>query len=219
MKDLNYRDEDNYEEIFSDEERKSLLAISQKYANEDVVARMFVILCCIPLRLGEVRALKWSDIDFENHMVYIHREVVKRKQTTDSKRKTVCQNHTKGKLKKCNRYIPLPTTAENIFLKEKEMCTVINPDSYVFSFSEGLNPVSEGPIYRHLHEYCDKAGIVYRTPHKMRFWGITKMYEAGIDQARIQYTAGHACSSTTDHYKRPSRLEHISNCKINEIFA
>lgn len=68
LKDLNLRDEDNYEEIYSDEERKKLLKVVLNHP-EDVIARMFVILFCMPLRLGEVRSItiKWSDVDFENH--------------------------------------------------------------------------------------------------------------------------------------------------------
>ena len=61
-----YDDEDNYEEIYSDEERKKLLKVVLNHP-EDVIARMFVILFCMPLRLGEVRSIKWSDVDFENH--------------------------------------------------------------------------------------------------------------------------------------------------------
>ena len=217
LKDLNFRDEDNYEEIYSDEERKKLLKVVLNHP-EDVIARMFVILFCMPLRLGEVRSIKWSDVDFENHTVYIHREVVKNKKTTEKFRKTICKNHTKGKRKKCNRYIPLSKTAEDLFRREYELRTNANEDSFVFSFTNGLNPVSESPVYRHLHKFCDEADITYRTPHKMRFWAVTKMYEAGVDQARIQYTAGHACPSTTDHYKRPSRLGLITTMKINEIF-
>ena len=191
LKDLNFRDEDNYEEIYSDEERKKLLKVVLNHP-EDVIARMFVILFCMPLRLGEVRSIKWSDVDFENH--------------------------TKGKRKKCNRYIPLSKTAEDLFRREYELQTNANEDSFVFSFTNGLNPVSESPVYRHLHKFCGEADITYRTPHKMRFWAVTKMYEAGVDQARIPYTAGHAFPSTTDHYKRPSRLGLITTMKINEIF-
>jgi len=66
LKDLNFRDEDNYEEIYSDEECKKLLKVVLNHP-EDVIARMFVILFCMPLRLGEVRSIKWSDVDFENH--------------------------------------------------------------------------------------------------------------------------------------------------------
>ena len=91
LKDLNFRDEDNYEEIYSDEERKKLLKVVLNHP-EDVIARMFVILFCMPLRLGEVRSIKWSDVDFENH--------------------------TKGKRKKCNRYIPLS--------KQPKICFVGN---------------------------------------------------------------------------------------------
>lgn len=107
---------------------------------------------------------------------------------------------------------------QDLFRMEYELRTNANEDSFVFGFTNGLNPVSESPVYRHLHSFCDGAGIIYRTPHKMRFWGITKMYEAGVDQARIQYTAGHAWAGTTDHYKRPSRLGLITTMKINEIF-
>ena len=130
----------------------------------------------------------------------------------------VFEKHTKGKRKKCNRYIPLSKTAEDLFRREYELQTNANEDSFVFSFTNGLNPVSESSVYRHLHKFCGEADITYRTPHKMRFWAVTKMYEAGVDQAGIQYTAGHACPSTTDHYKRPSRLGLITTMKINEIF-
>ena len=124
LKDLNFRDADNYEEIYSDEERKKLLKVVLNHP-EAVIARMFVILFCMPLRLGEVRSIKWSDVDFENH--------------------------TKGKKKKCNRYIPLSKTTEDLFRREYELRTNAIEDSFVFSFTNGLNPVSESPVYRLPH--------------------------------------------------------------------
>lgn len=55
--------------------------------------------------------------------------------------------------------------------------------------------------------------------HKIRFWAITKMYEAGISPAVIQRTAGHLDPQTTDHYKRISRLNSINSSDTNRLFS
>ena len=152
--------------------------------------------------------MQWSDVDFGTKQIYVHREVVRAKKTTDTYRQLVCLNHTKGKSAKCNRYISIPDKAFMVLQNERK----ISPFGFVFSFNEGSTPISDAPIYRRLKDYCAEAKITYRSPHKMRFWGITKMYASGISPAYIQYTAGHANASTTDHYKRVARLNPV-NCE------
>ena len=66
-KDLILKDVDNSKSIYTDKEREQ----------------------CIPLRIGEIRALQWSDVDFGTKQIYVHREVVRDKKTTDTYRQLV----------------------------------------------------------------------------------------------------------------------------------
>lgn len=213
-KDLILKEVDNSQAIYTDAEREKLLSVLEKHT-DDVIARMFIVLFCIPLRLGEIRALQWSDVDFNTKQIYIHREVIRAKKTTDIYRQLTCVNHTKGKSAKCNRYISMSDKVLKILQAERR----ISPFGYVFSFNSGNSPISDAPIYRRLKDYCTEAKINYLPPHKMRFWGITKMYESGISPAYIQYTAGHANASTTDHYKRVARLNPVDCATMTSMFG
>lgn len=41
-------------------------------------------------------------------------------------------------------------------------------------------------FYEHLRGYCKEAGVRYLSSHKIRFYGITSLYEAGVEERVIQ---------------------------------
>ncbi len=98
--DLCCKEIDNEDKVYSDEERERILKACRK--QNDVYARCIGLMFCLCVRIGEMKALKWSDVDFENKKVYIHRSMVQVEE--DGVYKDHCVDRTKGKKKKCNRY-------------------------------------------------------------------------------------------------------------------
>lgn len=95
------------------------------------------------MRIGELLALQWQDIDFENNTAYVcktwiemnnpdydinNKELMKEKGI--KKVKFVIQNSTK---KSKNRYVPINQNAKELLLKHKEVSEFTEPTDYVIT--------------------------------------------------------------------------------------
>ena len=195
--DLSCKETDNEDKVYSDEERNEVLKVC--ISRNDVYSRCIGLMFCLCVRVGEMKALKWSDVDFENKRVFIHRSMIQIKE--DGVYKEKCVDRTKGRKKKCNRYQNLSDLAI-FFLKEQRKETAFS--EYVF-VSNG-HPLQTNMVNRKLKHICEQAGVGYLSSHKIRFWAVTAMYDSNLPDYVIQYTAGHADPATTNHYKRPEKL-------------
>ncbi len=195
--DLSCKETDNEDKVYSDEERNEVLKVC--ISRNDVYSRCIGLMFCLCVRVGEMKALKWSDVDFENKRVFIHRSMIQIKE--DGVYKEKCVDRTKGRKKKCNRYQNLSELAIS-FLKEQRKETAFS--EYVF-VSNG-HTLQTNMVNRKLKHICEQAGVGYLSSHKIRFWAVTAMYDSNLPDYVIQYTAGHADPATTNHYKRPEKL-------------
>ena len=210
-RDIHCKEVNNELKVYSNEERDKILA--QAELEDDVFARAIILMFCSCTRIGEIRALKWEDVDFENRTMYIHREIVRRKDD-EGHEYYVCVNHTKSGLKEGNRMQPLSDKAIAVLKAQRRS----NPfGEYVFLFKDA--PLVTATINHHLMRMCEKVGVEYMSSHKIRFWSVTNMYANGMQQADIQRMAGHADPATTNHYKRVSRLGDIDQESWNEMFG
>lgn len=95
------------------------------------------------MRIGELLALQWSDIDFENNTIYISKTLIEinnpdyddnnvelMKIKGIKKTKNVVQNSTK---KSKNRYVPMNTKAKDLLIKHKKNSEFTEPDDFVIS--------------------------------------------------------------------------------------
>lgn len=210
-RDLHCKDVNNELKVYTDEERNKIIA--QAEIEDDVFARAIILMFCSCTRIGEIRALNWEDVDFENKTMYIHREIVRRKDA-EGHEIYVCVNHTKSGLKEGNRTQPLSDKAIAVLKAQRRT----NPfGEYVFLYKDA--PLVSNTINHHLLRICERAGVEYMSSHKIRFWSVTNMYANGMQQADIQRMAGHADPATTDHYKRVSRLGDIDKESWNAMFG
>lgn len=209
--DLCCKETDNEDKVYSDAERDMVLKACR--SQNDVYSRCIGLMFCLCVRIGEIKALKWSDVDFENKKVYIHRSMVQVK--VNGTYKEQCVDRTKGKKKKCNRYQNLSDLAID-FLKEQRKESAFN--EYVF-ITNG-HPLQTNMINKNLRKICENAGVQYLSSHKIRFWAVTAMYDSNLPDYVIQYTAGHADPATTNHYKRPEKLgKKIETETWNRLFG
>ena len=210
-RDIHCKEVNNELKVYSNEEREKI--ITQAELEDDVFARAIILMFCSCTRIGEIRALKWEDVDFENRTMYIHREMVRMKDSSGHEY-FECVNHTKSGLKEGNRMQPLSDKAVEVLKAQRRL----NPfGEYVFLYKDA--PLVSNTINHHLKRICERADVEYMSSHKIRFWSVTNMYANGMQQADIQRMAGHADPATTDHYKRVSRLGDIDTDSWNEMFG
>ena len=187
--------------------------MEQAKKEDDVFARAIFLMFSLCVRIGELRSLKWSDIDWEKRTVFIHAQIVRRK-GNDGNYYFTYVNRTKGKKKEANRIQPISDEAIALLKKQRKD----NPfGEYVFMYNG--DAVKTNTVNHHLRRICEKVGVEYLSSHKIRFWSVVNMSKA-LNPAEVQYMAGHLDPATTDHYrKRVSRVEGVDLDKWNELYG
>ena len=174
-----------------------------------------IILCFYTgIRLGELCALKWSDIDFEAGTISISRTVTRTKNfQLNGSSTTLLVGMPKSQ--KSIRKIPFPAfllTLCNCLQKEK-----MNENYYVLSGSESpIDPRTFQKIYKKI---VMKAGIKYRKFHAIRHTFATRALELGVDIKTLSEILGHANASITLNIYAHSLMEQkkIAIEKLNEM--
>ncbi|MCR4756042.1 MAG: site-specific integrase [Lachnospiraceae bacterium] len=188
---------------YTDEERNTLLqtALQPKYW-ENVNVRAYLLDTQLNTRIGEIQALSWSDVDFENKTIYIHQEVIRTYDKELGKTVYMRVPHTKSKKSEGNRLLPLTDFALKILKYER----TINPfGEYIFMYNGHC--LTSNIINRTLKRMCEDAGIRYLSTHKARFWAISALINNGVDRAKVQQSSGHTTAEMTEYYRVISEQE------------
>lgn len=143
------------------------------------------------LRIGEICALEWSDIDFQNQIIHV-RKTVSRVINSDIKE----SRHSKliidrPKTQFSNRAIPLCSWLVPILAEYRQN----SQSPYVVSDnSDFLSPRTYD--YRY-HKVLATAGIRSFNYHTLRHTFATRCIEAGVDVKSLSEMLGHADASIT----------------------
>ena len=157
--------------------------------------RLGVLLCLFTgLRLGELCALKWSDIDLADKTLTVRR-TVQRLYVENAATKTVLVE-TFPKSGNSKRSIPLQDTVVallNDFRNAKE---------YVFGGDKPLDPRT---MQNHYKKILNEAGVDYKNFHTLRHTYATNCIEGGTDVKSLSEMLGHSSVKITlNYYVHPS---------------
>ena len=135
------------------------------------------------MRVGEVLALGWDDIDWERRAVKIRKTVVR---IVDKKRSYI-QNTAKSY--SSNRTIPLSRDALDIlkWIKDTDGCP-----SETIVHDENGERLSYEVLRWWTQKACDEAGVKYHGQHVFRHTFATRCYEKGCDVKMLSRLLGHA---------------------------
>lgn len=109
--------EEQYNNVFSETDAVTLLTYLQEINNEPyaLAIQLFFYLF---IRIGEMKAIRWSDIDFANRRVYLHNQAITDYELNDdltfSAREVVVSDRMKGYTSKGYRYEHLTDQAIEI---------------------------------------------------------------------------------------------------------
>lgn len=151
------------------------------------------------LRIGEIKAIKWSDIDYENRCVWIDKQIIETQVMNDdltfNERTHVETDHIKGNTQKGMRDVFLSDASIRILEKIKNMHI---DNEYVFLFDGKF--LSTVTFNRHLADICNAVGLSAHSSHDIRFSGASELYHATKDEKQVQEALGHTTLSMTRHY-------------------
>ena len=135
------------------------------------------------LRVGELLGLKWKDIDFEQLVIHLTRDVVK-------------QRIERCKTEASQKPIPLDAELAESLWSWRLHSTYGQPEDWVFASPQkkGKQPYWPGSLYRvYLKPALEKAGITERVGwHTLRHTFGTLMRANGEDVKTIQELLRHA---------------------------
>lgn len=190
--------ENQSDNVFSKEDTVTLLKYLQHIHEPYSLAIQLSFYLFI--RVGETKAIRWEDVDFEQKTVYLHGQALTERKLNDdlsfSKREVTVVNQMKGNTSKGFRKQYL--TDEAIIILKK--ARLLNPNG-TFVFEPNGKIMTTDSFNRRLRKYCKECGITYHSSHKIRFYNASTAYN-GENLTTISKLMGHSKVETTLHYLR-----------------
>lgn len=179
-------------EILSQTDQRKLLEIL--YQNMDSYKLGVVVCLSIGLRLGEICALKWEDIDFESQTLHVNRTVQRVRKAEGDKKTTLVVGAPKTICSK--REIPLPEPLIRLLSQFPQ------EGDYVIKGDSPMDPRSYQYKFR---SYLREAGIDQTHFHILRHTLATNCISNGADVKSVSELLGHSnVNITMNKYVHPA---------------
>ena len=185
------RVEDKKVNSFNKEQLKMFL----KYASRDnkLYFVFFHLLAFTGMRQGEARALKWSDINFDDNTITISKTITH----DENNRERV---GTTPKTRTSHRVIKMDSITASIMKHHRDECrdyyTAMGQlfrfnDGFIFEIKRGRF-LSSATVAGVMKRYCMRSGVPVITPHGLRHTYVSLMIEAGVQPIEIAHNIGHS---------------------------
>ena len=171
----------------TDEEIKQFLKVV--YEDEQRWIAAFLTLLGTGIRVGELLALEWRDIDFVENTININKGMSRVKNSYEI---------TDPKTSESKRVVPMPQSVADVLwdLRSLERLYRIDGSGIVFRTSNNTH-IQYRAILRKFHILREEVGIPDATIHSLRHTFATKMLEQGENLKTVQELLGHADIATT----------------------
>lgn len=177
---------------------EQLLKRIQQHPEETDAFAVF-LLFKLGLRIGEVAALRWCDIDWTSQEIHIHRMEGLQEDGT-GKLPPVILEYTKNKSPYGNRYLPLSDYELSFLQRVKsinEECGYSDND-FIFYDKDGRTKIRE--IDNCIRTQCLCADIPVKSAHDIRRTVASEMYNQGLSLEIIRQYLGHSNIQATRGY-------------------
>lgn len=163
----------------------------------------FYLAICLQLycglRVGEVQALRWDDIDYKSRMLLL-------KSSYDRK------------LKKINNWLKTKETHQVVIPNELfrllDASKPSNKKRYIVG--NGDNIFSYHKYYKKIKKYCKELGVIKNvSTHTLRHSSPLIYLQNGASYEDIQYLLGHTSLNMTQRYIHDNDIRHESMLKIS----
>jgi len=209
--------------FFTVEEQKTFISLLTDNSKYD-----FAILLDLGtgLRRGEILALKWIDIDWEQKTLKVRRSLSRTKDKDDLTKSTLTLDTPKTK--KSNRLVPIP---EPLFERLKEYRTkqdktkkiagkLWNENGLIFCTDLG-KPLEPRNFNRRFDSLIQKAGIHDISVHCLRHTYATRLLESNVHPKVVQELLGHSSiTMTLDLYSHVvDNVKQEAICQLNQFLV
>ena len=162
------------------------------------------------LRIGEICALKWSDINVTEGTIIVQRTIERIYVVEGEKKHTQLVINTPKTVNSC-REIPI---SKELLAMVKPIKKVVNADFYVLTNEDKpTEPRTYRNYYNRLMEKLDIPKLKY---HGLRHSFATRCIEAGCDYKTVSVLLGHSNISTTLNLYVHPNMEQKKRC-INKM--
>lgn len=218
---LPYNNE-NETKVFTVEQQEKFLQIikKSKYRME------FIVALGTGLRIGELVALRWKDIDFSNGILVVNKALSRAYKIIDGKRKFVIEE-TIPKTKSSIRKVEIPFNVLEELKKykkeqdnyKKEFCEIYEDKDFVFANEIGQF-IRPDTLNKALSKILKENNMKHINFHALRHTYATRLFERGVPLKTVQKLLGHASIKiTADIYTHVMRTEKIEAVeKLNDLF-
>lgn len=178
--------------VLTCDEQDKFLAAARRSINYN----HFLFILQTGVRSSELRGLQWRDVDFENRVIHVRRNV-----TYDSR----SNKFILGELKTASsqRDIPMTETVYRLLIDMKRNRTDVLPIEFadhIFLNSNGRLTANSG-YDQYLKSICNNAKIPKISMHTLRHTFATRCIEAGMKPKTLQKILGHSSiAMTLDRY-------------------
>lgn len=182
-------------ECFNSKEQRSI----EKYILESKKKRLFGIIICFytGLRIGELLALEWSDVDLENGRLNVNKSCHYGRDINGVYKRIVEAPKTESS----DRVVPIPRELTKYF-------KMMDTGDCLNVVSHNGKPVPTRTYQAAFTSILKKLGIENRCFHSIRHTFATRALESGMDVRTLSELMGHKNPSVTLSRYAHSLIEH-----------
>ena len=179
------RSEEKEISVFTKKEQQVIESFCLNHNKRNYIG---IVICLYTgIRLGELLALTWDDIDFNSNLLTINKTSYSAK--VDGKTQIIVD---KPKTKKSNRVIPLP----NQLVKLLKVIKKESNSKYVIT-TRNSGMVGNRSYQRTFKFILKKVNVPYRNFHSLRHTFATNAIELGMDVKTLAEILGHTNAMIT----------------------
>lgn len=182
-------------------------------ARYDWLGRTFCFQLSTGMRIGEVLALRWGNVDLDTGMVRIEETL----QSRNGHRV-----HGPVKTAESNRVIRVAGDALEILKEQREQRELAReayPDQYVDTDAVFVNTrgnyILPDTVYRPMVALCERANVPYRGTHVLRHTYVTLQFRKGTDGRLISDQVGHTDPAFTQRVYRTVNREERADLTLD----
>lgn len=176
-------------EVLSRTHQKKVMS----YIQEHFTFRNLGVYICLSsgMRIGEICALTWEDVDTENGVIHVRKTIQRIYVIEDGKRRTELLLDS-PKTKNSIREIPM---SRDLLRMLKPFKKIVNPNFFVLTNDEKpTEPRTYRSYYKNLMKQLDIPEIKF---HGLRHSFATRCIESNCDYKTVSVLLGHSNISTT----------------------